>query len=102
MEKLLTIGTQVNFNGAMFIATILEIKGKSAVLTYDPSSKQPETFTKRLSSLKPYIRQESYYDEQELAHRNAQYKDGDVAYSIIGTNGNNGTYIWKDGGIIKK
>lgn len=77
--KSIQIGTRVRFNGCFIAATVLEIKGKTAVVDHCG-----EIVTKRISSLEIPVRKESYYNEQEIEHMtNQNFKEGDVIYAII-------------------
>jgi hypothetical protein len=96
------VGQEVEFKGCKYIATVVQIKGKNAILTYDNTANEIETFTKRLSSLKQYKKRDIYYDEQEIANRNRIYNDGQVVFSLLGTSGQNGNYLYINGDIVKQ
>jgi hypothetical protein len=95
----IVVGQQVEFNGCIFIATVLEIKGNTATLTYNNTVSDVVTFNKRISSLRPYQQKEIYYNEQEIADRNRVYTEGQVVFSVIGTNGQNGSHVYRNGNI---
>ena len=84
------IGDEVIFSDAFGVNEITEIKGKSAVV-FEKNTKI--TRTKRLSSLKPYVEQKAYWNEQELAVAN--YKHGDIVLQSISLNGGS-SLVWDD------
>jgi hypothetical protein len=93
----LKIGDAVLFNNCFCCATILEINGKTAKLSY-----LNEVITKRLSSLSLPKEFKVYEDEQEIAHKTAVYKDGEIAFSEINSNGDGGVYVWQNNNIVKR
>lgn len=92
-NKTFTIGQEVTFKGSYGVNVITEIKGNTA------KTKELNTgfeYTKRLSSLTPYVKKSAYWSEQEAAHMNSPHKHGETVYSIIDISGTGGRKVWDD------
>ena len=83
------IGQQVTFNNSIAVNVITEIKGKSAV-TFEKATGL--TYTKRLTSLIPYVLKLAYWGEQDLAQAN--YQHGQTVFSMISKDQNNSKLVW--------
>ena len=90
----LTIGQEVTFSNAYGVNVITEIKGNTAKTLEKNTG---FTYTKRLSSLKPYVQQVAYWSEQELVE--PIYKHGDTVFATLSGEGNGSRMVWDD---IKK
>ena len=87
----MNVGDRVTFTGCFMAATILEIKGKSAIVNHCG-----DILTKRISSLSIPVKKECYIDEQETEHMTNQvWNKGDIIYSILSGDGNNVVYRQK-------
>ena len=87
----MNVGDRVKFNGCFMAATILEIKGKSAIIDNCGIIR-----TKRLTSLFIPVKKECYIDEQEMEHMTNQvWNKGDTIYSILSADGDNVVYRQK-------
>ena len=89
-----TIGQEVTFNNAYGVNVIQSIKGNTAVTLEKNTG---FTYTKRLSSLKPYIQQKAYWNEQELAQ--PIHNHGDIVFCTLSSDGNGSKMVWDN---IKK
>ena len=88
------IGQEVTFSNAFGVNVITEIKGNTAT-TLEKNTGM--TYKKRLSSLKAYVQQKAYWNEQELAQ--PIHKHGDTVFSTLSGDGNGSRMVWDD---IKK
>jgi len=88
------IGQEVTFSNAYGVNVITEIKGNTAT-TLEKNTGM--TYKKRLSSLKPYVQQKAYWNEQELAQ--PIHRHGDTVFSTLSGDGNGRRMVWDD---IKK
>lgn len=87
----MNVGDKVIFTGCFMAATILEIKGKSAIINHCG-----DILTKRISSLSIPVKRECYINEQEQEHMTNQlWKRGDIIYSILSADGDNVIYRQK-------
>ena len=85
------IGQEVTFSNSYGVNVITEIKGNTAT-TLEKNTGM--TYKKRLSSLKPYVQQTAYWNEQELAK--PIHNHGDVVFATIIGNGNGVKMVWDD------
>jgi len=88
------IGQEVTFSNAFGVNVITQIKGNTAT-TLEKNTGM--TYKKKLSSLKAYVQQKAYWNEQELAQ--PIYKHGDTVFSTLSGDGNGSRMVWDD---IKK
>ena len=88
------IGQEVTFSNAFGVNVITEIKGNTATTLEKNSG---ITYKKRLSSLKAYVQQKAYWNEQELAQ--PIHNHGDTVFTTLSSDGNGITMVWDD---IKK
>ncbi len=88
------IGQEVIFSNAFGVNVITEIKGNTAT-TLEKNTGM--TYKKRLSSLKVYVQQKAYWNEQELTQ--PIHKHGDTVFATLSGNGNGSRMVWDD---IKK
>ena len=89
----ITIGMIVSANEP-FVGTVVSIKGKTATVDFGCLGIKK----KRLTTLKPYVRKEAYWSEQEL--HEPIYKHGDTVYAILSGDGNGCRKVWDD--VIKE
>ena len=85
------IGQEVTFSNAYGVNVIIEIKGKT-VTTLEKNT--GITYKKRISSLKAYVQQKAYWNEQELAQ--PIHKHGDTVFATLSSDGNGGRMVWDD------
>lgn len=88
-----TIGQEVTFSSAYGVNVITDIKG-STVTTKELNTGM--TYTKRISSLKPFVQQAAYWNEQELAHGQSKHVHGATVYSCIDASGVGCHMVWDD------
>jgi hypothetical protein len=89
-----TIGQEVTFTNAFGVNVIQSIKGNTATTLEKNTG---FVYTKRLTSLKPYVQKKAYWSEQELA--TPIYRHGDTVFSCLSGDGNGSRLVWDD---IKK
>jgi len=85
------IGQQVTFSNAYGVNVIIEIKGNTAT-TFEKNT--GFTYKKKLTSLKPYVQQKAYWNEQELAQ--PIHKHGDTVFTTLKADGNGSRIVWDD------
>ena len=85
------IGQEVTFSNAFGVNVITEIKGNTAVTVEKNTG---FTYKKRLASLKAYVQQEAYWNEQELTA--PIHNHGDIVFTALSANGNGTKMIWDD------
>lgn len=88
------IGQEVTFSNAYGVNVITSINGITATTLEKNTG---ITYKKRLSSLKSYVQQKAYWNEQELAHPIHQH--GDTVYATLSCDGKGSRMFWDD---IKK
>lgn len=84
-----TIGQEVTFTNAFGVNVIQSIKGNTATTLEKNTG---FTYTKRLTSLKPYVQQKAYFSEQELAI--PIHNHGDIVFSSLSSDGNGSKMVW--------
>jgi ABC-type transport system involved in Fe-S cluster assembly fused permease/ATPase subunit len=84
-----TIGQEVTFTNAFGVNVIESINGKTATTR---ELNTGLTYSKRLSSLKPYVQRKAYWNEQELVA--PIHNHGDVVFSALSADGNGCMMVW--------
>jgi hypothetical protein len=85
------IGQEVTFSNAFGVNVITEIKGNTAKTIEKNTG---ITYTKRLTSLKAYVPQTAYWNEQEMAQ--PIYKHGDNVFSSLSLYGDSANMVWDE------
>jgi len=88
------IGQEVTFSNAFGVNVITEVKGNTAT-TLEKNTGM--TYNKKLSSLKVYVQQKVYWNEQELAQ--PIHKHGNTVFTTLSADGNGSRMVWDN---IKK